>query len=48
MTTRLSKETREKLDALKIHPRQSYDDVVLELIKESLLHSDVSEDKKIN
>jgi len=33
-TIKVKKETRDDLDLLKIHPRQSYDEVIAKLIKE--------------
>jgi len=33
-TIKLSKETVDALTKLKIHPRQSYEEVILELLKE--------------
>ena len=33
-TIKLSKETASLLNKLKIHPRQSYEEVILELLKE--------------
>ena len=32
-TIAISKETKEKLDRLKIHPRQSYEEVILKLLE---------------
>lgn len=32
-TIKISKETVEKINQLKIHPRQSYEEVILELLK---------------
>jgi len=33
-TIKIKKDTKEMLDKRKIHPRQSYDEVLVELIKE--------------
>ncbi|MFH1439495.1 MAG: hypothetical protein ABIG89_02950 [Candidatus Woesearchaeota archaeon] len=41
-TIKLSKKTVEVLSKLKVHPRQAYEEVVLELLKRT------SSDKKIN
>jgi predicted transcriptional regulator len=32
-TIRVSEETKKKLDEIKIHPRQTYDEVIRKLIK---------------
>ena len=32
-TIAVSRETKEKLDELKVHPRQLYDEVIMKLIK---------------
>jgi predicted CopG family antitoxin len=32
-TIRVSRETKKKLDSIKVHPRQSYDEVIRKLIE---------------
>lgn len=35
---KVTKELKDKLDEIKIHPRETYDDIIQRLLKEAKLH----------